>query len=181
MTIAWAAGPKGYEFVVDAMPLGLQVGTQQFEGAPKPIPIMMLEYDLDQIAFLVRIAKYVRERGLEPTVYFWNLESKQPQTALYFDIKDPGIELLEDFCSPTLEILFATGTPRHCYRLRVGIAGAVHPENANRFLASFQEHRVAIAAFVEADKIDSQGRVFPLASVPSHTLLKIPFSMHLIE
>lgn len=181
MTIAWVAGPEGYEFLVDAIPLDFRVGAHLIEGVPKPVPMIMAGYKLEQVSFFARIAKHVREHKTEPTMYLWNLETPHPDVALYFEIHDPPEELIRDFHVPALEILFGAGIPKHCNRLRVGITGMVHQESAKKFLASYPNYQSAMAVFVEAESEDKEGRMIPLASVVSHTLLKIPFSMQLID
>ncbi len=177
MTIAWVAGPEGYEFLVDAVPLDFRVGTHLIQGEPKPVPIIMVGYELEQVSFFVKIAKHARAHKTSPTMHFWNLETPRPDVALYFEISDPPEELIQDFHVPALEILFGAGIPKHCHRLRIGIAGAVHQENVRKFLASYQDHQLAMAVFVEAETEDPEGNMIPLAGVLSHTLLKIPFSM----
>lgn len=171
-----ATKPGGYEVIVDAVPLGIRMGANRLEQDPRPVAMLALEYEPADLKFLMRIVTHLTTIESSTPMYLWNRDSPSPDVALCLDIHNPPVELLGDEDS---FLRLPDEVP--CLRLRVGIAGEVMRSGAEDFLVAYYKHKVALTLFCLKAASENATFLTPLASIPSLTLINLPFFINPLE
>lgn len=155
MELAWCMTETGHRLAIDAPPKFTNVGLGSLPGVQGMCPVISLMYELSDLKHLIPSFLYMKERGLSPEVYLWELEAEEPELMVRFLIPTPDRKVLGTLVGDLLaNMTTEVSEEAEKFELLMASAGNADKVWTGRFLREFRRTNSAIVLITEAQEQD---------------------------
>lgn len=131
---------------------GIRTGAMRAEHAPIDIPIIPVEYDLDQLSMLHPFFAHLCAGKVQPTIHAWDLGKPEPEFLIEFALENPPPELVRDMTGKRGAAV--VDTVSHWQKITTAAAANLDRADVLNFLQMFDHAGGAGIYIVEEGEAD---------------------------